>query len=45
METAVSKTMKGQLEELFERVSHSVGHKAKIHINSIITDDQETKYN
>jgi hypothetical protein len=44
METAISKPFKARLERLFEKGSKINGNNAKIHVNSIITDDQETKY-
>lgn len=40
METAISKSMKNELQELFGRFSRSFGNRAKIHVNSVITEDQ-----
>jgi len=41
METAISKTMKAQLEELFAKVSLSSKNKATIRVNSVISDEKE----
>ncbi len=44
METAISKAFKEKLEKLFERGSKMIGNSAKIHVNSVITEDQEKQY-
>lgn len=44
METAISKAFKEKLEKLFEDNARISRNHAKIHVNSIITEDQESKY-
>lgn len=44
METAISKVFKDKLEKVFEKATSISGNNAKIHVNSIITEDQEKKY-
>lgn len=44
METAISKAMKSQLEVLFENAAKSSGNNAVLHINSVISEEQQAKY-
>lgn len=43
METAISKSQQGKLEKLFKNAK-ALGNKATIHVNSVISEDQEKKY-
>lgn len=44
METAISKAYKNKLENIFENARINGRKLAKIHVNSIITEEQENKY-
>lgn len=44
METAISKQVQSKLEKLFEDNAAESGNKAKIHVNSVISEEQEKKY-
>ena len=43
METAISKAYQGKLEKLFKGAK-ALGNKATIHVNSVISEEQEKKY-
>lgn len=45
METAISKRKVAELQRLFDTTSKPAGYSSKINVNSIITEEQETKYN
>lgn len=44
METAISKQMKSKIEKLFQDNARTSGNKAIIHVNSVITEEQENNY-
>ena len=44
METAISKKKSLELQKLFERASKG-GNKARINVNSVISAEEEEKYN
>ena len=43
METAISKAFQSKLEKLFKNAK-ALGNKATIHVNSVISEEQEKKY-
>lgn len=43
METAISKAQQSKLEKLFKSAK-ALGNKATIHVNSVISEEQEKKY-
>ena len=45
METAVSKRKAAELEKLFQVASRSTGNHARINVNSVITEEEDKKYN
>lgn len=45
METAISKRKAAELQRLFDATTRPAGYSSKISVNSIITEEQETKYN
>lgn len=44
METAISKKKAAELERLFSSASRQSGYSSSINVNSVITEEQETKY-
>lgn len=45
METAISKRKAAELQRIFERASRPAGYYSRINVNSVITEEQEQKYN
>jgi hypothetical protein len=45
METAISKRKASELQRLFKSASRPAGFNSRINVNSVITEEQETKYN
>ena len=44
METAISKKKAKELEKLFEVAEKSSGNEARINVNSVISEDEEKRY-
>ena len=44
METAISKRKAAELQKLFEVAERSSGNNARINVNSVITEEEEKKY-
>ena len=44
METAISKKKAKELEKLFEVAEKSSGNVARINVNSVISEDEEKRY-
>ena len=45
METAISKKKAAELEKLFQTAPRPTSYSSSINVNSVITEEQEAKYN
>lgn len=45
METAISKRKAAELQRIFQNAPRPAGYHSRINVNSVITEEQETKYN